>query len=489
MFGWLKRGVSKLNSILNKPEEKTAENLSYLEYLVKNFKNSKTRNEQITGVKYYKGEQDILKKKRLVIGEDGKFEEVSNLPNNIRIDNQYALAVDKKINYLLGKKPIYRFDNDDLSRQEERENAIKIIFNDSFNRRLKNILKDGLNCGIGYLYVYVDKDSKLSFKRFNPYECYPHWKDDEHTELDFLIRIYIQKDFINGSEVENEYAEVYSEKEIRRYKVVGNTLSFITSENYITDKKDNVYNWGKVPIIPFKYNNEEISLLSRVKNLQDGINELLSSFNDNMEENPRNSILVIHNYDGQKLDEFRRNLNAYGAVKVKNDGGVSSLHVEVNSANYLSILEVLKNALIENAKSYDAKDDRLSGNPNQMNIQSMYSDIDIDSNGIETEYHASFEHLSEFIKQYLFSVKNIDLDEHEMIEVIFNRDVLINESQVISDMRNSAGLISKETLVENHPWVDDVKKELDRIEKETKQQLEQFEDYRNQIGGQDVQEE
>ena len=35
---------------------------------------------------------------------------------------------------------------------------------------------------------------------------------------------------------------------------------------------------------------------------------------------------------------------------------------------------------------YDAKDDRLSGNPNQMNIQSMYSDIDLDANDMETEF-------------------------------------------------------------------------------------------------------
>ena len=40
---------------------------------------------------------------------------------------------------------------------------------------------------------------------------------------------------------------------------------------------------------------------------------------------------------------------------------------------------------------YDAKDDRIIvGNPNQMNIQSMYSDIDLDANGIETEFQAAF---------------------------------------------------------------------------------------------------
>lgn len=30
MFNWLRRGVSKLNDLLNKSEDKTPENLSYL---------------------------------------------------------------------------------------------------------------------------------------------------------------------------------------------------------------------------------------------------------------------------------------------------------------------------------------------------------------------------------------------------------------------------------------------------------------------------
>ena len=97
----------------------------------------------------------------------------------------------------------------------------------------------------------------------------------------------------------------------------------------------------------------------------------------------RNTILVLKNYEGTNLGEFRRNLATYGAVKVRYDGetkgGVETLEVAVNAENYKSILELFKEALIENAMGYDAKDDRLSGNPNQMNIQSMYSDIDLDA--------------------------------------------------------------------------------------------------------------
>ena len=50
---------------------------------------------------------------------------------------------------------------------------------------------------------------------------------------------------------------------------------------------------------------------------------------------------------------------------------------------------------------YDAKDDKLSGNPNQLNIKSMYSDIDIDANNMEMEYQSSLMKVIWFVKQHL----------------------------------------------------------------------------------------
>lgn len=451
--------MSKINDIINKPELKNPENLNYLEYLVDNFKTSKIRKNHITGVNYYEGKHDILNKKRTIIGKKGELEEVKNIPNNIRIDNQYAIAVDKKTNYLLGKQPMITSDNDDFN------NELNLIFNYKFHRIFKNLFKDCLNCSMGYLYLYI-KDNELKFKKLKSTEVYPVWVDDEHNELDFIIRLYNKTDFLNGKENINEYVEVYKKSGISRYKLKGNTLLHIEDEAYITDNKGLAYGWGnKLPVIVFKYNSDEIPLINKVKSLQDGINEIISTFNDNMSENPRNSILIIQNYDGQELDEFRHNLNTYGAVKVRNDGGVSALHVEVNSENYRSMLEIFKNALIENAKSFDAKDDRLSGNPNMMNIQSMYSDIDIDSNGIETEFKASFEDMIEVVKMYLYEIKHKNFD-NDSVELTFNKDVLINESQVINDIRNSIGIISKESLIENHPFITNPQKELKRIKSE-----------------------
>ena len=196
------------------------------------------------------------------------------------------------------------------------------------------------------------------------------------------------------------------------------------------------------------------------------------------------------NYDGQNLGEFRRNLAQYGAVKVRTvdgaGGDLKSLQVEVNSENYKAILEIFKKAIIENAMGYDAKDDRLNGNPNQMNIQSMYSDIDLDANGMETEYQASFEELLWFINCHFANMGMGDF-EGEEVDIIFNRDILISEGEVIENVTKSVDL-SLETRLAQHPWVDDVQAEMERIKKEREEAMEEFDPSFNPATGQSNQE-
>ena len=203
---------------------------------------------------------------------------------------------------------------------------------------------------------------------------------------------------------------------------------------------------------------------------------MISDFENNMQEDARNTILVLKNYDGENLGEFRHNLSTYGAVKVREDGGVETLQVEINAENYKGILELLKKSLIENARGYDAKDDRLSGNPNQMNIQSMYSDIDLDANGMETEFQAAFEELLWFINQD-FSNRGLGDYEGAELQIVFNRDILINETESIENCAKSVGILSTETIVEQHPWVTDVEVELARLRKEKDEAMEQAQEY------------
>ena len=241
------------------------------------------------------------------------------------------------------------------------------------------------------------------------------------------------------------------------------------------------FNWTRIPLVPFKYNKQEIPLIRRVKTLQDGINTMISDFENNMQEDARNTILVLKNYDGENLGEFRHNLATFGAVKVRNDGGVETLTVEINAENFNSILKLFKDKLIENARGYNAKDDRMGNNPNQMNIQSMYSDIDLDANGMETEFQAAFEELLWFINQD-FSNRGFGDYEGAELQIVFNRDILINETESIENCAKSVGILSNETIVAQHPWTTDVELELERIRKEKEEAMEQAQEYTGAFG-------
>jgi SPP1 family phage portal protein len=452
----------------------------FLEAEIRKWKKSIKRINMITGEKYYSGEHDILSRQRTAIGKDGELYVVENLPNNKIIDNQYGKMVDQKKNYLLGK--LLTFDTEN----KNYEAALKQIFNRKFHRTLKNLGEDSLNGGIGWLHPYYNEQGELKFKKFESYEVLPFWKDAEHTELDFAVRLYEIEAYEGIKEKTIEKVEIYSVNGIERY-VLENGKLILDVENpsstYMTvENAEGVmegYNWERIPLIAFKYNAKEIPLITRVKSLQDGINIMLSDFENNMQEDARNTILVIENYDGANLAEFRHNLATYGAVKVKSidgaKGGVSTLTVEVNADNYKAIVEIFKKALIENARGYDAKDERMSGTPNQMNIQSMYNDIDLDANEMETEYQASFEELLWFINSHLANTGQGDFSNEE-VNIIFNRDMMMNETEIMGMLTDAGVEISNETLLGQVPFISDVGKELERLKD---QKEEAIDDYAN----------
>lgn len=431
--------------------------------------NSPQRLSQICGYNYYLGKHDILRKKRTAIGKGGERIVIDNLPNARIVDNRYAIAVDQKVNYLLGKP--FTVQTEDKKYGEQ----LKEIFNKAFMRLMKNTLRQSLNCGISWLYVHY-QDNKLAFKLIPGYEVLPFWEDSEHTSLAAALRLYSITAHEKRQTVIRHKVELYTQEGVYRYELEGGSLKHdmdINEENnfhpYTTGA--GFSKWGKIPLVAFKNGSTERPLINRVKSLQDGLNVLLSNFQDCMEENVRNTILVIKNYDGEDLGQFRQNLATYGAVKVKtvdgSQGGVETLNVEVNSENYKAIIDIFKKSIIENAMTYDGKDERLSGNPNQMNIQSMYMDIDLDANEIETEFQAGLEELLEFVNIYLADTGRGNF-KNTQAEIIFNRDMLINESEAIDNCLKNKSLLSTETILANHPQVNDVSKELKRLAKENK---------------------
>lgn len=431
--------------------------------ILNDYRSSKDYEEIVTSYEYYNNRQEILYKKRLGIGEvKGTREVIENLPNNKIMRNQYAALVDQKKNYLL-TRPI-GVSSENKSYQEKLQEE---LFDFKFHKLIKSVGRDSLLANMGYIYPYIDKEGNFKLMKFDPLEIIPIWEDKLHTWLQGFIRFYKTVDY---EDHETEIVEYYHMWGIDRYEEVNGELVLREQEPYFMIG-DEICNWGRIPLIYFRMDEQEQPLLNRVKTLQDAINSILSRFMDSMDEDSRNTILVLKNIGGhneQDLKRIRREINRSGIIAFSSNpqtgnADVSTLSVDIDITNYETVLEILIRSLIEVGRGVDTNSELFQKAVNQMTIQSLYTNIDLDANEMETEYKVSLDILLYFYNYY----KGYD---HQDVKFTFDRNILINETATIENAQRSIGVISNRTIMRNHPWVLDIAEEEKQVAKEMKEE-------------------
>ena len=234
----------RFQTLLKKVPFTDVKNENFIEKEIREWKASIERSNMLTGEKYYRGLQDILHKERQVIDSDGKLSKVDNLPNNKIVDNQYAKMVDQKTNYLVGKPLTIQCEN------KKYQKILTDIFNVEFNAQLLKLGRNALNAGKAWIQPYYNETGDFAFKIIKPYEIKCNWKDDEHTKLDYAMRIYTIIE-VNGTEEKyKEKVDIYAEDGICHFDLTpGGKLIPRTpfKESYFLLNAEEPYNWNKIP--------------------------------------------------------------------------------------------------------------------------------------------------------------------------------------------------------------------------------------------------
>lgn len=455
---------------------------------IEEFKNSEELELMLSGHKYYSGDNDILKKKRMVVGDGGELEEAQNLANNKLVHNFIRKLVDQKIGYLLSRGLGFQTDNEQYSK------LLNTFFNNSFQRILQNIGKEAVNKGKAWLHIYYNAQGDLSFKRIPAEEIIPLWQDAEHTMLDAVIRVYELEAYEGNEKSIITKVEFWSSEGVKRYvldedKLIPDVELGEESGHFslVSSRGEQAYNWERIPFVCFKYNDEELPLIKFIKSLVDDYDNQKSDNANNLEDLP-NSIYVIRNYDGADLGEFRRNLSVFRVVKVSDEGGVETLSLEINTEAYQNHMQMNRKDIYEFGRGVDTQSDRFGNDQSGIALKFLYADLDMDADMMETEFQASLEQLIWFIDQHINNTTGKDYSD-VAVDFIFDRDILINESDTIESCQKSIGVISQETIVANHPWVVDTATELKRLEEEQSRKQEEWNEYRQAFLGADGNEE
>jgi SPP1 family phage portal protein len=480
MNGFLPYGAMTniANNIVNEGAQSVMSDKRFLEKEIKEWKDSAKRQEMIVADQYYNGDHPIKFSKREVIGEGGNKVEVDNLPNNRIIDNQYQKAVDEKKNYIMAKPLTI------TAKDSKYGETVKKYYNAKMHRTLNRVCRESIDKGVAFLYPYYDSNSVLRWKHFRSWDIIPFFEDEERTILEAFGRLYTIEGYEGEERKVFEFFDYYTADGIKHYRLEGGRLfenELEEDEPYASinvpaeggyEKK--YFNWQRIPLIVFKRNEKEIPLIRNTKSIQDAINRIVSNFVNNMEEDVRNTIMVLINYDGENLGDFRQKLSTYGAVKVTTidgqAGDVKTLQVQVNAENYKAILGILKEALVENARSFNVKDNRLTSDANQMHIQTAYHDMDLDADDMEVEWQAAFEEMMFFINADIKN-KGGNVPEDATVTFTFNRNMMIDENAIIQNCVVSKDIISDETIRAKHPWCVDPEKEKQLLSTQMKEEV------------------
>ena len=455
---------------------KTAATLEQIIQLeIGEWERSPKREWMVVGEQYYRNKTKILKRERTAIGASGAKEPVGNLANNKLANAFTRKLVDQKVGYLVGKPLSIQTDN------QKYADAWNEIFDSAMYRRLQSTAKEAVNKGIAWWFVYYNEEGNLSFRKMRSEEIIPLWADEAHTILDAVIRVYEVIIYEGLQRKTVRKIEWWDTKGVRRYVVDGTGLipdveggPIGSHFTVISGGKEQQMNWTRVPFICWKYNEEEQPLVEIIKSLVDDYDRNKSDNSNNLEDLP-DAIYKVKNYSGTDPAEFRKNLAIFRTLFVDGDGDADTLQLAVNVEAYKAHMEQARKDIYEFGRGVDTQGVEIGSAPSGIALRFLYSDLDLDASLMETEFQASLEQLRWFVDTHLYNTTNIDYSEQD-VDFIFNKDMPIDESAIITAIKESVGILSDETLVAQHPWVRDVLAEMERKKKEKEEALKRMSD-------------
>lgn len=410
------------------------------------------------GHRYYMGENDIQNRVIYTYQNDRPVED-KDAKNNKVSSGFHKLLVDQKVAYLAGKPVTVGSKGDDSELLE----VVTDTLSDDFEDIIPELIKNVSNKGREWLHPYIDADGIFDYIRIPKEEVIPIYDRSKQKKLLYIIRFYAVDDTTTK-------VEMWDKEQVTFYEIIDGDIFFDVSED-INPASHFYYNgsgygWGEVPFIEFMNNEERVGDLTFYKGYIDAY-DLIVSDTLNTLEDMQSLIYILKGYEGTDLKGFNANLKRFKAIKVSGEDGsgvdTKQSEVPVNAVD--SQLDRYTKNIFHFGQGADVSMDKFGNAPSGVALRQLFQLLDMKASVMERKFTKGLKHFAWFLVEYINITEKKDHD-YKDLTFTFNKSMLTNEAEQIEMGQNSVGNVSKETILENHPWVKDVELEMRRLEEE-----------------------
>lgn len=434
--------------------------------------NDVARRKQILLEKRYYENNNSIKDKGILPSETDPTRNADNRVSH----NFHQLITDEKVAYMFTNPVLFDVSDKKTNKQ------ITEVLGDDFKSESAYLCTNATNNKIAWLHYWIDEKGKFQYAVVETEQCIPIFDRSLKKNLIGFYRYYPDYEESDTGRVK-EYVifEFWDNKHCEKYKFKGNLSG--TGLTYMPGESDNFeHELDEVPFIGFKNNRNMISDLKKYKDLIDIYDKVMSGYANDLED-IQQLIYILENYGGENLKEFLGDLKRYKAIKTQTTssgtkGGVSTLQIEIPVEARNSILEILKKQIYESGQALQ-QDTESFGNASGVALKFFYRKLELKAGLTQIEFEKGFSQLIRAIMKFL----NVNDWQTKPITQTWTRNMISNDLENAQIAEQSKDTISDETIIKNHPWVENPEDEIKRVKQQKQENMKMQSQIFNASGG------
>ena len=431
--------------------------------IINDDKSSRKKQRAKISERYYEAEHDIKSYRVFYFNAEGDLVE-DTYRSNVKISHPfYTENVDQETDYILSDFSI-------SSTDDELDKILKKYFDSNFQTELHDVVEDTIKLGWSYMYAYLNKDFRTSFKSacgLNIVEVYA----EDSDELIYMIYYYVDRIEKNGNVITR--IEVHDKEQTFYYVMRGNKKIEKDNKVKINPRPHKVWSevengvrktygkgFGYIPFFRLKKKKKQISALKPIKALIDDYDLMSCGLSNNLQD-VQEAIYVVKGYEGTDLTELQQNIKTKKILGLP-EGESNGLDIKTIDVPYQARqtkLDLDEKNIYRFGMSFNASQTG-DGNITNIVLKARYTLLDLKCNKLAPRIKALLEEIVQIVLDEINEENKTDYDLND-VEICLDREIPTNERDnaeidntlatmkqtEINTLLNIANYIPEETII------------------------------------------